>query len=66
MLKNTSFQPPDLQSSTGENTPLTTQFCWGHVEDRSSGGRKFEFLIFLARERFETFWNDQPAIFSTL
>ena len=51
---------------TGENTPLTTQFCWRHVEDRSSGGRKLEFLTFLARERFQTFSNDQPAIFSTL
>lgn len=43
MSKNTSFQPPDVQSSKGENTPLTTQFCWRHVEDRSSGGRKLEF-----------------------
>lgn len=34
---------------TRENTPLTS---WRHVEDRSSGGRKLEFLTFLTRERF--------------
>lgn len=52
MLKSTRFQPSDVQSSTGENTPLTTQFSWRHNEDRSSGGWKLEFLTFLARERF--------------